>query len=106
MSKIRLNFLSLAYFLPMFRSSHRRYSVKKVVLKNVADFTGQHLCWSLFLIKLQALKAYHFMRETPRQVLSCEYCEIFKNTYFEKRLRTAASILSMFPIISMLSTIL
>ena len=25
----------------------------KVVLKNFANFTGKHLCWSLFLIKLQ-----------------------------------------------------
>ena len=26
------------------------------VLKNVVIFTGKHLCWSLFLIKLQACK--------------------------------------------------
>ena len=25
------------------------------------------------------------------QVFSCEYCEIFKDTYFEERLRTSAS---------------
>ena len=30
------------------RSSHRRYSVKKGVLKNFANFTGKHLCWSFF----------------------------------------------------------
>ena len=33
------------------KSSHRRCSVKKGVLRN---FTGKHLCQSLFLIKLQA----------------------------------------------------
>ena len=33
------------------RSSHRRCSVKKGVLKNLRNFTGKHLCWSLFLIK-------------------------------------------------------
>ena len=32
------------------RSSHRRYSVKKGVLKSFANFTGKHLYWSLFLI--------------------------------------------------------
>ena len=26
---------------------------KKVVLKNFVNFIGKHLCWSLFLIKLQ-----------------------------------------------------
>ena len=32
------------------RSSHRRCSVKKGVLKNFVNFTGKHLCWCLFLI--------------------------------------------------------
>ena len=27
---------------------------------------------------------------TPTQIFSCEYCEIFKNTFFEEHLRTAA----------------
>ena len=30
------------------RSSHRRCSVRKDVLKNFAKFTGKHLCQSLF----------------------------------------------------------
>ena len=30
---------------------------KKSVFKNFANFTGKHLCWSLFLIELQALSA-------------------------------------------------
>ena len=38
----------------VFRSSHRKCSVKKDVLKTFANFTGKHLCWILFLIKLQA----------------------------------------------------
>ena len=33
--------------LGLFRSSHQRCSVKKGVLKNFANFTGKHLCWSL-----------------------------------------------------------
>ena len=28
-------------------------------------------------------------KETPAQLLSYEYCEIFMNTYFEEHLRTA-----------------
>ena len=38
--------------LDLFRSSHQRCSVKKGVLKTFANFTGKHLCWSLFLITL------------------------------------------------------
>ena len=37
------------------RSSHRRCSVTKGILKNLAKFTGKHLCGNLFfLIKLPA----------------------------------------------------
>ena len=38
-------------------SSHRRCSVKKGVLKNFAIFTGKHMCWSLFFIKLEEWRA-------------------------------------------------
>ena len=35
----------------------------------------------------------HFIKkETPTQVFFCEYCEIFKNTYFEKHLQTTAAV--------------
>ena len=30
------------------------------------------------------------MKETPTQVFSCEFCEIFKTAYFEEHLRTTA----------------
>ena len=49
------------------RSSHQSCSVKKCVLKNFANFTGKHL-------------------------FSYEICEICKNTYFDKNLRTTASV--------------
>ena len=52
---------------------------KKAVLTNFTIFTGKNLCWSFF-----------FKKETPTHVLSCEYYEIFKNTYFEEHLRMAA----------------
>ena len=38
------------------RTSHRRCSVEQGVLKNFANFTGKYLCWSLFLINLQACR--------------------------------------------------
>ena len=45
------------------RSNHRRCSIEKGVLKNLA------------------------------QVFSCEFCEIFKNTFFTKHLRMTALLL-------------
>ena len=38
------------------RSSHQRCSIIKGVLRNVAKFTGKHLCQSLFLNKVAGLK--------------------------------------------------
>ena len=33
--------------------------MKKVVLKNLVNYTGKRLCWSLFLIELQAFRLQH-----------------------------------------------
>ena len=42
------------YFL--YRSSHQRCSVKNDVLKNIANFTGKHLCWRILSVKSPAFK--------------------------------------------------
>ena len=42
--------------------------------------------------KAVGFQACNFIRkETPTQVFSCEYCEVFKNTSFEEHLQMAAS---------------
>ena len=43
------------------------------------------------MIKLQVLRPVTLLKRDSNQVLSCEYCEIFKNSYFEKHLGTAVS---------------
>ena len=59
MRKIMLEFsffISVGYIMfssKIYRSSHRRCSIKKSVLKNFAKFTGK-LMLGLFLMKLQA----------------------------------------------------
>ena len=57
----------------------------------LAIFTGKHLCCSLFLIKLQAIRLASFLKVTPIQVFTCEHSTLFYNTYFEKHLRTTAA---------------
>ena len=44
--------------LSLYRISHPEVFRRKDVHKNCAKFTGKHLRWSLFLIKLQALGNY------------------------------------------------
>ena len=38
------------------RSSRSQLFLKKVALKKFANFSGKHLCWNLFLIKLQGFR--------------------------------------------------
>ena len=41
--------------------------------------------------KVAGLKACNVIKkETPTQVFSCEYCDIFKSTYFEEHKRRNA----------------
>ena len=56
--------------LQILRSSHRKCSIKKLFLKTSCNL---------------------ILKNIPTQVFFYEYCEIFKNTYFEEHLRTAAS---------------
>ena len=60
--------------------------MKEAALKDFTIFTGKHLCWSLFLIKLQL-----YEKETLTQLFSSEYCKIFQNIYFEEHLPMANS---------------
>ena len=52
------------------------------VLKNFTNLTGKQLCWSLFLIKSQAWSPAILLIETPTEMFSSVYCEIFKSSFF------------------------
>ena len=56
------------------------------VLKNFANFTGKHLCWSLFLIKLQAWR--HGTQ--PTQLFPMKFAKFFW-TFFYRTSAVAAS---------------
>ena len=86
----------------IFRSSHQRFCIKKIILKTFTKFTGKHQCQSLFLNKFAGLmtpatllmkrQACNFIRkEIPTQVFSFEFCKIVGNTFFAEHLRKAAS---------------
>ena len=56
----------------VYRSFRSQMFFKIGLLYNAPIFTEKHLCWTLFLIKLQAFRP-------PTQVFSCECCEFFIN---------------------------
>ena len=45
-----------------------------------------------FFNNVAGLRLVTLLKKTPTRVISCEYCEIFKNTYFEENLPTVASL--------------
>ena len=55
---------------------------KKAVLINFAILAG--VCWSVFLLRLQAFKSATLLKKTTTQVLSCEYCKVFKKPILKR----------------------
>ena len=49
------------------KNSQRRCSIKKVVLENFAIFTGKHLYWNVFLIKLPAISPATLLERYPNK---------------------------------------
>ena len=60
----------------------------KGALKLCSKFTWEHPCWSAISIKLLCIFT---IKETLAQVFSCEFCEIFKNAFFDRTALVAAS---------------
>ena len=56
-----------------YRNSRSQMFFKVGVLKNFVSFTGKHLCWSLFLIKLQAWRPNFLKKETPTQIFPVKF---------------------------------
>ena len=54
-------------FLINFRSSRPEVFGKKVVFKNVAKFTGKHLCLSLFVNKVASLSPATLLKKRLRR---------------------------------------
>ena len=56
--------------------------------KNFANFTGKHLCWSLFLIKFLR----NFIKDTPTQVCwSVKFAKFLRTSFFYRLPAVAAS---------------
>ena len=52
------------------------------VLQNFTMFTRKHLYRSLFIIKLLTWRSATLFKKDSTQVISCEYCKIYKNSFF------------------------
>ena len=66
---------------------HQRCSMKKGVLRNLAKFTGKHLCQRFFFNKVAGQACNFIKKESLAQVFSCEFCQISKNNFLTEHLR-------------------
>ena len=64
---------------------------KKGVLRSFAKVAGKHLCQSLFFNKVAGLRPATLLKKDSGTDVSCEFCEISKNTFFYRTPPVAAS---------------
>ena len=84
-------------FFSLIMGSKKSTNNKKGVLKKSIKFTGKHLYQSLFFNKVAGLR--HFIKkETPTQMFFCEFCEIFKSTFFYCAPPVTASMYASLPV--------
>ena len=73
------------YVSRIFKSSRPEMFCKKGILRNSTEFTGKHLCRSLFFNKVEGLRlllSFNFIKkETLAKVFSRELCEISGNIF-------------------------
>ena len=76
--KILLVFLALC----LYRSSRRRCSFRKGVLRNFVKFIGKHLCQGLFFKKKRP-----YSKRFLAQMFSCEFSKFLRTPFLKKHLR-------------------
>ena len=88
-TNLHIYLLIYCHYWPSTKSSlydqPRNVFYEKRILKNFSKLKGKHLCQSIINATL--------LKETLVQVFSCEFCEIFKNTFFTEHFRTTASVI-------------
>ena len=85
---------ALYVFFLFFRSSHRRWFIKKAVPKNFAIFTWKQLCWSLFLMKLQAFTSAALLEKGANTGVLMSLLRKSKEYLFWRTSAKAASVYS------------
>ena len=76
-----------------FTSSHLDVFCEKGVLTNFAKFKRKHLCQKTPVLRPQACN--FIKKEIMAHAFSCEFCEIYKSTFFYKTPPVAVSTLSV-----------
>ena len=82
------------------KSSHLRCSVRKVFLE-ILQNSQENTCSRVsFLIKLKASTCNVIKKEALTQMFFCEFCEIFRNTFFIEHLPGTALHIRIFYVVA------
>ena len=84
-------------------ATHQRCSIKSLFLKISQDSQENTSVGVTFLIKFQPSNLQIYLKRDSDQRVSCDFCEVFKNTFFAEHLRTTASLFGYEPFHGMLS---
>ena len=71
----------------IFRSSHSQIFFKIGVLKSLRNFTGKHLCWSLFLKNLQAEALQLYLKSLQHCCFPVKFAKFLRTLFFTEHLR-------------------
>ena len=77
--------------LRLLRSGRLQIILLVGVLKYFAIVTGKRLCWSIFLIKLQAFRSVTLLKRDSNTGVSGKYRDIYMNILYYKTPPAAAS---------------
>ena len=75
----------------VFRSRHRKCSVKKYVLRNFAKFAGKHLCQSLCFNKVAGLLAMLLKRRLGHRYFPVSFAKFLGTPFVTEHLRPTVS---------------
>ena len=74
------------------RSSHRRCSVKKGVLRNFVKFIVKHLCQCLFLNKVAGLRSATLLKKSLwHRCFPANFAKFLRTPFFTEYLQPTAS---------------
>ena len=70
----------------LFRSSHSQIIFKIDVFQHFANLARQHLCWCLFLIKLQAFRSATPLKKTQHRCFPVEFTKFLRAPFSQNTL--------------------
>ena len=80
-------FLRRTFLQNTFRSWRLQIFLKVGILKSFANFTGKHLCWSLFLKNLQAEGLQLHKKRLQRRCFPVNFAKFFRTPFLTEHLR-------------------